>query len=66
MDLFRWWLAVSVLVHLAVVIAYDGGAVFKGYPTLSETIRDTWMSLPVGIEMAVVIGGIILRHFMRF
>lgn len=59
-------IAFLVCHDLLAVIIYDVLAWFKGWPSVSAHIRASWLSWPVGIMACLVIGGIILTHFVNW
>jgi len=55
--------AVQVFLLLGVVIIVDTTSWIKGLPSITETIRGSWLSWPVGLMAALVFGTVVLSHF---
>jgi hypothetical protein len=55
--------AVQVFLLLMVVIIVDSTSWMMGLPSITSTIRQSWLSWPVGIMAAMIFGVVALGHF---
>jgi hypothetical protein len=64
MDKIGETLADVTTVILASVIIFDSFAWFAGVKSVSARIRESSLSWPVAIMAAIVVGGVVVSHFV--
>jgi uncharacterized membrane protein len=58
-------ISVHVFLTLLAVVVVDIIAWCRGLPSISGSIRTTWLSWPVGVLAALVVGVVVLAHFVN-
>ena len=57
-------IAVQVFLLLAIVIIVDTIGWLKGLSSITGTIRHSWLSWPMGIMAALIVGVVLFGHFV--
>ncbi len=59
-----WFLALLVFHDLLLVMMFDAAAWYFKWPSVSDIIRNSPLSLPVAVCAAITVGVIIFGHFV--
>ena len=64
-EAITWQVAILALYMLTLVVLVDLVAWLRGSPSVTQMIRTSWLCWPVGALAALVVGVIVLAHFIR-